>query len=368
MKTALIFGVTGQDGSYLSELLLDLDYEVVGVTRRVSVDTTERLRKAKTSSRFEVVEGDITDSGSVYGLIAHYKPDECYNLAAQSHVATSFEQPLLTFNVNTNGVINILEGIRRYSPNTRFYQASTSEMFGNNFTEKRVSRSPGHTECLQNERTPFAPTSPYAASKVASHNLVSTYREAYGLHASCGILFNHESERRGENFVTRKITKWIGDFLYYKNKHNLFIEEANTEHKDYIGWGFYSYPKLRLGNVSSYRDWGHAEDYVRAMHLMLQQDVPDDYVIATGESHSVNEFLKEAFAYVSIENYESFYVVDRKFYRPSEVHFLRGCPEKAMQKLGWKPRISFTNLVSRMVQGDIHAAKTKVPSEENVLP
>ena len=321
MKKALITGVCGQDGSYLAELLLEKDYEVIGIVRRTSNENaTYRIDHIK--DKIILVEGEISDSGSVYSIVDKYKPDEIYNLAAQSHVGTSFEQPDYTFQVDALGPLHFLEAIRRFSPNTRFYQASTSELFGKNFTEEKVP-----SRCLenvlgsiiaddltadnlceykkyQNEATEFMPQSPYAVAKLAAHNLVRIYREGYGLHASCGILFNHESERRGENFVTRKITKWIGEFLeWFKRVEGdtddfscLDLRGDVKSYEDQIIWDSgVSFPKLRLGNLDAYRDWGHAQDYVEAMWLMTQQEDPDDYVIATGETYSVRDFLNEAF-------------------------------------------------------------------------
>lgn len=347
MKTAVIFGVNGQDGSYLSELLLSKGYHVIGVSRRVSVNTSERLGEVKNHLQFTLVEGDIIDPSSVNHIIRKFEPDECYNLAAQSHVATSFEQPHFTFQVDAVGVLNILEAIRNFSSDTRFYQASTSEMFGANYLEEITwgeeyeSTSPTINR-YQDETTLFAPRSPYAVAKVAAHHLVYTYREAYGLHASCGILFNHESERRGENFVTRKITKYIGKLKGWMND-----VPAGTR--------FASFPKLHLGNIEAYRDWGHAEDYVEAMWLMLQQEKPDDYVIATGEAHTVKDFISVAFNSLGLDNGLDFITVDPKLYRPAEVVYLCGRATKAEKVLGWKPKISFETLVKRMVRSDIDA-------------
>ena len=371
-KTAVIFGVTGQDGSYLTELLFKEDYHVIGVKRRSSVDNTERIGEdIKDHGNFTMVEGDITDAASVSLIIQEFlsTPDvaECYNLAAQSHVGTSFKQPVATFNVNTVGVLNILEAIRVVNSDIRFYQASTSEMFGDSVNEYGY----------QNEETRFAPRSPYAVAKMAAHNLVHTYRESYGIYASCGILFNHESERRGENFVTRKITKWIGDFINWENMvaarnasdsprfsigeericiptKRMYIDQKATP----------CFPKLRLGNLDAYRDWGHAEDYVRAMWLMLQQDVADDYVVATGEAYSVRDFLAEAFKCVGISDWEPFVYIDPEFFRPAEVEFLKGSYSKAFRHLDWRPEISFTELVKRMVESDLKNGLQKESSLE----
>ena len=330
---ALIFGVSGQDGSYLAELLLEKGYEVTGVTRRVSVSTTERINHIL--PQITIAEGDITDGFSVNKLIAEYEPDEVYNLAAQSHVGTSFKQPSLTWDITAGGVLNILEAIR-YSPrkdDIRFYQASSSEMFGKNFDEGFSSKGISIDMKYQDENTEFIPQSPYAIAKLAAHHLVRNYREGYGIHGSCGILFNHESERRGENFVTRKITKWIGEFV-----------RSGRDPE---------FPNLRLGNLDAKRDWGHAEDYVNAMWLMVGQKEAGDYVIATGETYSVRDFLDIAFARVGIDDWSNLVVIDPKFYRPAEVDHLLGIPIKAEKELGWKRKVSFKDLVHRMVDSDL---------------
>ena len=330
-KIAIVTGATGQDGSYLSELLLDKGYTVVGLRRRSSSEKgLERIEHLLNNDNFKLVEADINDPANVCWLMQTYLPDEVYNLAAQSHVGTSFQQPSYTTQVNLQGPLNFLEAIRLLSPSTRFYQASTSEMFGKNYEEY------GGTK-FQKETTPFVPQSPYAVAKLAAHEMVRIYRDSYGLFACCGILFNHESERRGENFVTRKITKWIGEFV------------ASGQDEDF--------PALRLGNLDAHRDWGHAQDYVDAMYLMLQQDEPEDYVIATSETHSVREFLTEAFNEIGISNFEPHVVIDPEFYRPCEVDWLLGHTGKARQQLGWRPKVSFPELVQRMVRSDIDAAR-----------
>ena len=336
-KIAIGFGATGQDFSYLAEFLLSKDYYVVGVKRRSSIYNLKNLVSAGIlyNPNFILVEGDITDPQSVSSLISKYKPDECYNLAAQSHVGTSFEQPSSTFLVNATGVLYILEAIRNYSPTTRFYQASTSELFGNHYSKE-------DGENYQDEDTPFSPNSPYAIAKLAAHEAVRVYRDSYSIYASAGILFNHESERRGENFVTRKITKYIGKVINY------------DKDKDY--------PKsLQLGNIEAYRDWGHAEDYVKAMWLMLQQDKPDDYVVATGKTHSVKEFLQEAFSYVGL-HWEDYVVYNAVEHRPNEVPYLCGRAYKAKRVLGWEPTVDFTTLVHRMVDHDINEQKKNIHS------
>lgn len=389
MKTALITGVTGQDGSYLAELLLEKGYKVIGVARRSSVSTgsNTRLSSFIDHENFKFVEGEVSDANSVYSLVETWRPDEIYNLAAQSHVGTSFEQPDYTFQVNALGPTYFLEAIRRYSPETRFYQASTSEMFGKNSDKVTSLKDDAFIDLrVQGDNTAFMPQSPYGVAKLAAHHQVRIYREAYDIHASCGILFNHESERRGENFVTRKITKWIGEFVKWRNPTNelgqIIKEELNDARMPFLDdiddiddenmlynslMDKEGFPKLRLGNLDAYRDWGHAEDYVEAMYKMLQQDVPDDYVIATGETNSVRDFLKEAFNEIGITNYQDYVVIDPKFYRPAEVEFLCGDPSKANTRLNWYPKINFKQLVKRMVRSDINGKKKKEASEEKTL-
>ena len=370
---ALITGITGQDGSYLAELLISQGYEVIGLKRRSSTDNTDRIKHIS-CPLFKVEEFEIADSGSVYSVVDKHKPDEIYNLAAQSHVKTSFDQPNYTVQVNTIGVINFLEAIRRFSPSTRFYQASTSEMFGKNVTIQEGTDSGDPPISYQDEDTAFEPQSPYGAAKLASHHLVRIYREGFGLHCSCGILFNHESKRRGENFVTRKITKWIADLIGWEEDNSIspqssrFIigEENISLPEDRILADAKmpsTFPKLRLGNIDAHRDWGHARDYVRAMWLMLKQESPDDYVIATGETHSVRDFLQEAFKIINIDNYEDYIVIDPEFYRPSEVEYLRGIPEKAKLQLGWEREVSFSQLVQEMVESDINGKKKEESSQ-----
>ena len=364
MKKAIITGITGQDGSYLAELLLEKGYEVIGLVRRTSNEnSTYRIDHIK--DRINLVEGEISDSGSVYSLVEEHKPDEIYNLAAQSHVGTSFHQPDYTFQVDALGPLYFLQAIHKYSPKTRFYQASTSELFGKNFTEQTEPWDDRVIDRYQDENTEFMPQSPYAVAKQAAHNMVRIYREGYGIHASCGILFNHESERRGENFVTRKITKWIGEFIRWQEENRgVFCQgqlggrdEENIIYADVLNPD--GFPKLRLGNLDAYRDWGHAKDYVEAMWLMTQQEVPDDYVISTGETYSVRDFLKEAFNEIGIGYFEPYIVIDPKFYRPAEVEYLKGCSHKAKEVLGWNPKISFNQLVKQMVRSDIDGKETK---------
>ena len=325
-KKALIFGVTGQDGSYLAPFLLDKDYEVVGVSRRSSVDTTSRISSLSQNENFKLIEGDISDFVSVYDIIFRNRPDEIYNLAAQSHVGTSFNQPGYTWKVDAEGPMNVLESMRRISPQSKFYQASTSEMFGSNRGNPKWIDGIGEV-FFQNEYTPLSPNSPYAVAKVAAHHTVRMYREAYGVFGCSGILFNHESPVRGEQFVTRKITKYLGKLR----------TTSDT--------------KLKLGNIEASRDWGHAKDYVRAMWMMLQQDVPDDYVIATGRTHTVGEFLEEAFSLYELK-WEDYVEIDPTLYRPSEVAYLCGDYTKARTVLGWKPEITFKQLVKEMAEAD----------------
>ena len=318
--TALITGVTGQDGSYLAEFLLAKGYNVVGLVRHTSGGLSDKggaqiVKRMAERGEITLMSGDLCDISSLKKAIFAANPREVYNLAAQSYVPESWRTPLHTSAVTGMGVLNVLEAIREVSPTTRFYQASSSEMFG------AVLESP------QTERTPFNPRSPYAVAKTFGHYMTKHYREAYGMHASSGILFNHESERRGEEFVTRKIT--LGATR--------------------IARGLQS--KLHLGNLDARRDWGFAGDYVEAMWLMLQQDNPDDYVIGTGVQRSVREFARLAFERAGL-NYEDFIVVDPEFYRPAEVMALLADPTKAAQKLGWKPKTTLEELVSRMVYHD----------------
>tara|TARA_R100000008_G_C3560951_1_gene156119 strand:+ start:162 stop:1265 length:1104 start_codon:yes stop_codon:yes gene_type:complete len=364
MKSALITGVTGQDGSYLAELLLSKDYKVIGLKRRTSTDNLDRLSSCVNNPNFSIVESEISDAGSVYDVVNKYKPDEIYNLAAQSHVGTSFEQPDFTFQVNTLGPLHFLEAIRRFSPYTRFYQASTSEMFGKNYTEM-LDVYDGRTVEIkyQNEQTPFEPQSPYAIAKVAAHNLVRVYRDAYDLFGCSGILFNHESERRGENFVTRKITKWIGEFSVWIDRHNASYKDLVFDKDEvYIPGRIskeqgFQFPKLRLGNLEARRDWGHAKDYVEAMYLIMQQEHPEDYVISTGKTHSIRELLDIAFKQIDIYDWDKYIVIDPKYYRPAEVEYLLGVPDKAKETLDWEPQVNFEELVKIMVEYDINESQ-----------
>ncbi len=317
-KTALITGVTGQDGSYLAEFLLEQGYHVLGMVRRTSTVNFSRI--AHIQDKITLVSGDMLDEPSLIAILQEHRPDEVYNLAAQSFVQTSWKQPVFTGEVTALGVTRILDAIRIVDPTIRFYQASSSEMFG------KVREVP------QNEKTPFYPRSPYGVAKVYGHWITVNYRESYGLHATSGILFNHESPRRGLEFVTRKVT------------HGVARIKLGLDHE------------LRLGNLDSRRDWGFAGDYVKAMWMMLQQDQPDDYVIATGETHSVRELCEVAFGYVGLD-WREHVVQDPRFMRPAEVDLLVGDASKAGRVLGWEPHVTFHELIQMMVDADLKALK-----------
>jgi GDPmannose 4,6-dehydratase len=318
MKKALITGITGQDGSYLSELLLSKGYEVHGIVRRVAIeDPQSRMWRIRhILNKIHIHSASMESYASIFNIVSEVQPDECYHLAAQSYVSYSFEDEFSTINTNLNGTHYVLSAIKRQAPRCRFYFAASSEMFGN------------ATETPQNENTPFHPRSPYGISKLAGFELTKNYREAYGLFAISGILFNHESPRRGAEFVTRKISTAAA-------KISLGMEK-----------------EVRLGNLEAKRDWGHARDYVRAMWLMLQQDEPDDYVIASGRSHSVGDFLETAFSYVDLD-YRKYLMVDKELYRPAEVNILQGDASKAHEKLNWLPTVSFEELIKEMVDSDL---------------
>ncbi len=320
-KRALITGITGQDGSYLAELLLEKDYEVLGMVRRSSTVNFERI--AHLQDRITFVPGDLLDEISMIHILRQYRPQEVYNLAAQSFVQTSFGQPVLTGETTALGVTRLLDAIRLVDPEIRFYQASSSEMFG------KVKEVP------QTEDTPFHPRSPYGVAKVYGHWITLNYRESYDLHATSGILFNHESPRRGLEFVTRKISHTVAQ-----------IKLGKTD-------------ELRLGNLDAQRDWGYAGDYVEAMWLMLQQDTPEDFVICTGQTHSVREFCEVAFGHVGL-NWEDHVVIDEAFFRPAEVDLLVGDAAKAERVLGWKPETTFEELVTMMVDADIDLLEGKL--------
>ncbi len=319
-KRALITGITGQDGSYLAELLLDQGYEVYGLIRRTTTVSYERIKHIQ--DRLNLISADLTDLTSLIYCLREAEPDEIYNLAAQSFVPASWAQPVLTGDVTALGVTRMLDAIRAVKPDVRFYQASSSEMFG------KVREVP------QSEKTPFYPRSPYGVAKVYGHWITVNYRESYGLHATSGILFNHESSRRGYEFVTRKVTR-----------HAAMISLKLTN-------------ELRIGNLESQRDWGYAGDYVRAMWLMLQQDQPDDYVVASGRTHTVQYLCETAFNCVDL-NWRDYTVQDERFMRPAEVDLLIGDPSKAREKLGWEPSVSFEQLIDMMVKADYDQLKTE---------
>ncbi len=330
MKRALITGITGQDGSYLAEFLLSKGYEVHGIIRRASTFNTGRIDHIykdphKSGVRLLLHYGDLSDSSELTNLIYNIKPDEIYHLGAQSHVRVSFDMPEYTGDITGLGTTRILEAIRRSGVKCKFYQASSSEMYGD-------------APAPQNEDTPFRARSPYAAAKIYSYWMVRNYREGYKLFACNGILFNHESPRRGETFVTRKITRGLARILAGKDK------------------------KLYLGNLEARRDWGYAPDYVEAMWMMLQQDKPDDYVIGTGETHSVKDFLEEVFKYVGLD-WKEYVEIDPRYFRPTEVELLLADASKARRVLGWEPRISFKELVKIMVDSDLELTGLDSPGE-----
>jgi GDPmannose 4,6-dehydratase len=317
-KTALITGITGQDGSYLAEFLLEKGYRVYGLIRRLSTPNISRI--SRIINRVSLVEGDLSDQVSLDVALQAVQPDEVYNLGAQSFVATSWKQPTCTTDITGLGAVRVFEAARRVCPQVKIYQASSSEMFG------RVTESP------QSERTAFNPKSPYACAKVYAHQMAMNYREGYGSFIACGICFNHESPRRGLEFVTRKITNGMARIHHGYDK------------------------ELRLGNLDAKRDWGYAGDYVEAMWLMLQQDQPDDYVIATGENHSIREFVALAAEEIGLD-WEKYVVIDQRFYRPIDVQTLCGDTTKARKQLGWQPRVSFRQLVSMMAKADMDSVK-----------
>lgn len=326
-KKALITGITGQDGSYLAELLLEKGYDVYGIIRRSSSFNTSRIDHIykdphDKSSKLHLIFGDLADASSIFSILSEVRPDEIYNLAAQSHVRVSFDIPEYTADVTGVGTVRLLEAIRRLGLKTKFYQASSSEMFG------QVAEVP------QKETTPFYPRSPYGAAKVYSYWITKNYRESYGMFACNGILFNHESPRRGETFVTRKITKAVANI------------QAGLQ------------DKLYLGNLDAKRDWGYAKDYVEAMWLMLQQDEPDDYVVATNETHTIREFLEESFGHVGLK-WQDYVEIDQKYFRPAEVELLIGDYTKAKEKLGWEPKTRFKELAQLMVDADIADLKKR---------
>jgi GDPmannose 4,6-dehydratase len=333
-KRALITGITGQDGSYLAELLLAKGYEVHGIIRRASTFNTSRLEHLytdphKQSAALKLHYGDLSDASTLARLVGRVQPNEIYNLAAQSHVRVSFDSPEYTTDITATGAVRLLEAIRETGIKPRFYQASSSEMYG------KVQETP------QREMTPFYPRSPYGCAKVYAHWITINYRESYGLFACSGILFNHESPRRGETFVTRKITRAVAHI------------QAGLQ------------DKLYLGNLDAKRDWGFAREYVEAMWLMLQQDQPDDYVIATGETHSVREFLEAAFAHAGLDS-RKYVEIDPNYYRPTEVDMLVGDYSKAKRKLGWEPKTKFKDLVALMVDADVQLVKDHLAGKGRV--
>jgi len=346
---AIIFGITGQDGSHLADLLLEKGYEVVGVCRRSSTNNTYRISHILQNDKLQLIQGDITDAHSINNILKeHADVDEIYNLAAQSHVAVSFKQPALTWDITGKGCLNILESIVSNDlMKVKFYQASSSEMFGRNFDVDRDQKK------YQNEETKFLPQSPYAIAKCAAHHITRLYREGYKIHASSGILFNHEGPRRGETFVTRKITKWIGDFYKWSEAQGLDQDPRHyTFDENFISSRREDFPKLRLGNLEAFRDWGYAGDYVEAMWMMLQQESPQDYVICTGETHTIREFLDVAFRHINVDDWSKYVVQDPEFYRPAEVDYLRGDCSRANNVLGWEPRHTFEDLAKMMVDHD----------------
>lgn len=346
MKKAIIFGITGQDGSHLADLLLEKNYEVIGVARRSSTDTNQRINHILNHPRFKLVEGDITDTSSVINILKNTENvDEVYNLAAQSHVGISFKQPALTWDITGKGCINILQSIVDLGLlHIKFYQASSSEMFGSSYDVDE------NGDKFQNENTRFLPQSPYAISKCAAHYAVRLFREAYGLHASAGILFNHEGPRRGDNFVTKKITNWIVDFHNWLTYNNFKQEYLCYSETTIHGLQDKTFPKLRLGNLDSYRDWGYAGDYVEAMWLMTQQEKPDDYVICTGKTYKIRDFLDLSFERIGLSDWDKYVYIDPEFYRAAEVDFLRGDCSKARTKLGWTPKHDLNGLISLMLE------------------
>ncbi|KAF6246738.1 GDP-mannose 4,6-dehydratase [Nitrosopumilus sp. b3] len=321
MKNALIFGLTGQDGTYLAKFLLDKGYNVSGTFRRTSHKCFERLEEISIFDKVTTIKADLADYGSIQSAIKKSMPDEIYNLAAQSFVGASFQQPILTSDITGLGVLRILEAVKENTPDAKFYQASSSEMYGNYIG-------------IKNEESPFIPRSPYGVAKVFAHNISNHYREAYNIFACCGILFNHESPLRGLEFVTRKISWTLAEIKLGKQK------------------------KLKLGNIYAKRDWGFAGDYVEAMWMMLQQKNPDDYVIATGESHSVEEFLTLATDYAGLGDWHDFVEIDQSVMRPTDIEDLVGDASKAKEKIGWKSKTSFKELVKKMVEHDIEYHKS----------
>jgi len=318
MKSALITGVTGQDGAYLAKLLLEKGYKVYGIARRLSTPNLWRLKHLEVENEIEIMDGDLLDEGSLNTIIKKTRPTEIYNLAAQSFVGTSWDQAVLTGEIDGLGVARMLNATRNFAPEARFYQASTSEMYGNS-----------NVDGMQDENTPFHPRSPYAVAKLYGHWITINYRESYDMFNCSGILFNHESPLRGIEFVTRKITDGAAKIKLGKAK------------------------ELILGNLESKRDWGFAGDYVEAMWLMLQKDKPDDYVVATGENHSVRDFCEAAFKAAGLDNWQNYVKTSEKYMRPAELHELKGNPKKIKETLNWQPKINFEQLTQSMVEEDL---------------
>jgi len=321
-KTALITGILGQDGPYLAKLLLEKDYKVYGLIQRYSNPNFSNTDYLNVTEKIDFISGDMTDEGSLMNIIKSINPNEVYNLAAQSFVGASWDQSKLTTEVNSLGVLYLLNAIKLFSPTTKFYQASTSEMFGNS-----------NDNGLQTENTPFHPRSPYAISKLYAYWMAINFKESYGMFCANGILFNHESPIRGIEFVTRKVTDGVA-------KIKLGLAE-----------------EIRLGNLDSKRDWGFAGDYVEAMWLMLQQDEPDNYIVSTGVTHSIRDLLTVAFEHVGISDWEKYVKLDPRFKRPAELHILQGKSDKAKEKLGWQPKVGFEELVKMMVDADMERVK-----------
>lgn len=324
MKTALITGILGQDGPYLAKLLLEKDYKVYGMMRRGGNPNFSNLDCLKITDRIECLLGDLTDESSIINIIKIVRPDEVYNLGAQSFVGASWEQAKLTTDVNALGVLHILDALKHFSPRAKFYQAATSEMFGN-------SAAAG----IQNEETPFHPRSPYAIAKLYAYWMTNNFKESYGMFCCNGILFNHESPIRGKEFVSRKISDGVARIKLGRAK------------------------EIRLGNLDSKRDWGFAGDYVQAMYLMMQQEEPDNFIISTGVNHSIRDFLKIAFDHVDIPDWEKYIVIDPRFKRPAELFALQGKSDKAKKALGWEPKVSFEELVKMMVDADLERVKNE---------
>jgi GDPmannose 4,6-dehydratase len=327
-KKALIFGITGQDGSYLAEFLIEKGYEVSGVVRRSSVSNEERLLPLWRSHYMPVYYGDVTDTSSVYRVIEHFRPDEVYNLAAQSNVKISFDEPFHTHEVVARGAMNILDAIQYIKPEIKYYQASSSEMFGDSID----------LDGYQRESTPFSPQSPYGLAKLHAHQTTKFYRTCHNIFACSGILFNHESERRSEAFLTRKVTSYVAKLVCGKTD-----------------------VKLLLGNLEAYRDWGYAPDYVEAIWKIMQHGTADDFVVATGTTRQVKDFVREAFAYVNIKDWERFVSYDNTLCRKSEVNKLCGDASKAKRELGWEPRTNFQTMIQQMINHDIEVVNRGKP-------